>query len=359
MSALLPPAPHSRSLRGAAAPLLAGALLCLLPGSGASGSVLPGDAGQAGEPDGRILILDLYPHLDHVHAGSMREVGGSPGGGDHPHFLDPHRLIFTLPGDPASGEPPSLVLFDDLEDRREWVRSLPAAGVGPRSVPGGQGVTVIHVATGGTGREDQASTSPPGGSLHRYDPAEEGPPAAPTPLFPELDDIQAHAWVSPERAVLVRGIEGEPLPVLYLADLPGGEPRRIQGGVGPWLEPIPGTSAVGFEDRSDPTRPVLRRLDGATGEVSEVAELPMGGGEVAWLSPVTALLLRDGTLFRSTGDAAVPWHPILELEPLVGPVSGLAVAPAATLRIAVVTPPLGGPPAVGRRRGGGSLRGDG
>jgi len=94
---------------------------------------------------------------------------------------------------------------------------------------------------------------------------------------------------------------------------------------------------VSFVDRSDPENWRLRRLDPGTGEAETVAPLPTGAEEHAWMSDATVLMGHEGVLYRSTGDPEHPWHPILDLEEVVGPFSRIAVSPnRAVLRIAVV-----------------------
>lgn len=90
---------------------------------------------------------------------------------------------------------------------------------------------------------------------------------------------------------------------------------------------------MAFVDLSYPDGPLLMRMEGGAGALTPVAELPPGGGVVAWFPGLTAPLVYEGVLYRTTDDPAHPWHPILS----VGPVSGLAASPVG-LRIALVVP---------------------
>ncbi|TVR56184.1 MAG: hypothetical protein EA421_04195 [Gemmatimonadales bacterium] len=206
-----------------------------------------------------------------------------------------------------------------------WSLATPPPEDGPRPVPGAEAMTVVEpFSQGGDGLWE-------GGILVRHELDEKGGPAGPTRLLPELEDIRGHAWAGPGQVALLRGREELEL---HLANLETGETRRIGERVGGRLESIPGTEDVAFMDLSHPDGPLLVRMDGRTGALTPVGELPPGGGVVAWLPGPTALLVHEGVLYRSTGESDRPWHPILA----VGPVIGLAASPVG-LRIALVVPP--------------------
>ena len=96
-------------------------------------------------------------------------------------------------------------------------------------------------------------------------------------LLPELDDIGYYAWIDAGR-VLVWRLGG----YLDLADLETGELRRIAEGVAPGVQAVPGDPMASFV-RVEDGEARIHLLDGATGEVREVATAPGGSIEHAWL----------------------------------------------------------------------------
>ena len=312
--------------------------LALLPGvggaaaegseEGSSEAVESRTSTLAGPPSaqrrGDIIVLDLSPHGDHVHVGSMVRIPELKGRGGHPSFLDHHRLLFSTSPGSASDEGGRVSLFDVVEGQVIWSLATPHPEDGPRPVPGAEAVTVVEpLSQGGDGLQE-------GGILVRHELGGDGRAAPPTRLLPELEDLRGHAWAGPGRVALLRGRETLEL---HLANLETGETRRIGERVGGRLESIPGTEDVAFVDLSHPDGPRLVRMEGRTGALTPVAELPSGGGVVAWLPGPTALLVHEGVLYRSTDEPDRPWHPILA----VGPVTGLAASPVG-LRIALVVP---------------------
>jgi hypothetical protein len=280
-------------------------------------------------PGGDIIILDLRPHGDHVHVGSMVRIPELEGRGRHPAFLDHHRVLFSTHPGLATDGTGKVGVFDVVEGQMIWSIASPSLEDGPRPVPGEEAVTVIEpLFQGGVSPGGEGSAG--GGILVRHELGDGGAPAPPSRLLPELEDIRGHAWAGPGQVALLRG--GEQLE-LHLANLETGETRRIGERVGGRLESIPGTEDVAFVDLSRPDGPHLVRMEGRTGALTPVAELPPEGGVVAWLPGPTALLVHEGVLYRSTGEPDRPWHPILA----VGPVTGLAASPVG-LRIALVVP---------------------
>jgi hypothetical protein len=289
------------------------------------GSVLPallltasawGAAPLGGQPATDIVIPDLHPHLDHVHAGAMVRVTDREGYDNQPWFLDQDRLLFSSD---RAGEQTDVFLFSLSDGEVEAVTRTPESEYSPRDRPSHESFGVVRVEMDGV-------------TQHLYAYPLEG--EEPRLLFPDLTDIGYYAWAGPDQVLLFR--VGEPSS-LHLGDVETGEVRRIQEHVGRSLQSVPGTEQVSFVDRSDPESWRLRRVDPGTGQVETVAPLPPGAEEHAWISDVTALMGHEGVLYRSTGDPENPWHPILDLEEVVGPFSRIAVSPTrAVLRIAVV-----------------------
>lgn len=269
-----------------------------------------------GQPATDIVVLDLHPHLDHVHAAALTRVTDREGYDNQPWFPDHDRLLFS--SDRAGGQT-DVFRFTLSDGRVEPVTRTPESEYSPRLRPSHESFGVVRVEMDGVAQH-----------LYAY-PLEGGEPRL---LLPELADIGYYAWAGPDRVLLFR--VGDPSS-LHLADLETGEVRLIQEGVGRSLQSVPGTDHVSFVDRSDPENWRLRRLDPGTGEAETVAPLPTGAEEHAWMSDATALMGHEGVLYRSTGDPDHPWHPILDLEEVAGPFSRIAVSPnRAVLRIAIV-----------------------
>jgi CubicO group peptidase (beta-lactamase class C family) len=240
----------------------------------------------AAQPSTDVVVLDLYPHLDHVHVGSMIRVTDRDGHDSQPYFVDHDRLLFVSD---REGDPTDVFLHTLSTGSLERVSGTPA----------------------------ESEFLPVRREKH---------------LGAPLVDLDHSAWAGPEHLVFFR--EGDPAS-LHLLEPATGEYRKIREGVGPSVQPIPGTREVSFVDRTDPDRPVLVRLDGPTGEVTEVAELPPGVVDHAWLSDVTVFMGHRGVLYRSVADPENPWHPILDLGEALGSFSRIAVTSGGR-RIAVV-----------------------
>ena len=262
-----------------------------------------------------IVTLDMRPHQDHVHAGSLVQVTDRDGYDNQPYFVDPDRIVFSSI---REGEQSDIFRYTISEDRLERLTETPESEYSPKLTPEGDALTVVRVEMDGVSQH-----------LYRYSLDGDSPER----LLPDVDDIGYYAWAGPQRVALFR--VGDPSS-LHLADLETGELRHVQDRIGPIIQSIPGTEVVSFVDQSDPERWVLKRLDGATGEVTSVAELPSGALEHVWMSDATVLIGHEGTLYRSSRDPEEPWHPLMALDELVGPFSRLALAPSG-FRLAVVT----------------------
>jgi len=261
-----------------------------------------------------VLIMDLSPHQDHVHIGSLVRLAEPGTTSGHPYFLDHDRVLFLTADDEGGGQ---LREFTLSTRQVRVLGAAPEERRHPRADPSGGEIALI--------RRDGAGAS----QLVLY--PLEG--SVPFRVIPEVEDVVGFAWADEHRLVVVRG---EHPRSLDLVDLRTGALRRLRDQVGPSVASIPGSVDVTFVDESDPGRPTLRRWRLDRDEEEEVAVLPDASSVHAWFSPFTAFLLHEGILYRSTGNPDRPWHPLLtELDELVGRASTFAVSPAG-LRIAVV-----------------------
>lgn len=324
------------------AALLLLSVLGLAPGVGEAGSLVAQSSTD-------VVVLDLYPHLDHVHVSSLTRVTDRTGYDNQPRFLDHERLLFV--SDRDGGTEVYLALL--AEDRVVRLTDTPESEYSPHllrwGADGAEALVVVRVEADGVSQH-----------LVRYPlPVRSSPESLEEPLregirlAAPLLDVGYHAWAPPEEGgdagearwgVLFRVGAGGAPPTLYRIRLDAAgrmtEEHRVQAGIGRSLQPVPGTTEVSFVDLSTPDRPILQRLDPASGEVTRVAELPAGADEHGWLSAVTVFFPHDGVLWRSSREPERPWIPLMSFEEELGAVLGgrvtrIAVSPAG-LRVAVV-----------------------
>jgi hypothetical protein len=295
----------------------------------------PGTPGAGAQPATDLVILDLYPHLDHVHVGSFVRVTDRAGYDNQPVFLDHDRILFVSDRD---GEATEVYRYTiSTESLERLTRTPEEAEYSPRLVPGlggadaeGASLVVVRVEADGTSQH-----------LVRY-PLEGG--SRGERLLAPLDDIGYHAWGEGGWGVVFGvGADGAPSTLARVRvgeDGGADEVIAVREGVGRSLQPIPRSPEVSYVDLKDREEPVLYRLDPATGEETRVVTLPPGVEEHAWLSPVTAFFVHEGVLYRLTRDPTTPWIPMLTFreelgDALGGEVSRIAVSPQG-LRVAVV-----------------------
>ncbi len=272
-------------------------------------------------PSTDLILLDVYPHRDHVHVGSLLEVTDREGYDNQPHFRDEDRILFSSI---REGDQSDIYQFTISEESVERLTDTPESEFSPRLVPTGDGFSVVRVEADGVSQR-----------LYVY-PFEEGDPI---PLLEGVDDVGYHAWAGAGRVALFR--VGEPSS-LHLADLETGEARHIQDHVGTSLQSIPGEEAVSFVDTSGDAQWQLKRLDGRTGEVTNLAEAPPDGQEHVWLSNVTVVMAHEGVLYRTAPGRDPYWTPFLNLGPYLGSFTRFAMSPSGLRLTVVVTREEGG-----------------
>lgn len=274
-------------------------------------------------PHTDIVILDIHPHLDHLHAGSLVQVTEREGYDNQPFFLDDDRLLFVSD---REAEQTDVFMYSVSEDSVTRVTRTPESEYSPRLTPSGDHLSVVRVEADGVSQH-----------LYRFpfDGDAPRPAGEPERVLPTLADIGYYAWAGEDHLALFRvgGAAGEPSS-LHLADLGAGAVRHVQDDIDRTLQTVPGEEIVSFVDRSVGESRFLRTLDVASGQVSTVAQLP-DGGEHAWVSSATLLMASEGTLYRFTGSQETPWASVLELEAMVGRFSRIAVSPSGR-RIAIV-----------------------
>lgn len=303
--------------------------------------VPPQDAAGCG-----VVVLDLYPHGDHLHVADLHSVSVSGGGVcSEAIFLDDATLILTVTS-PQLYVPEGGVAVAGERDREEgsdpptaWIvpyrlygdgpgehgaalAALGREGNDPRLTPDGLGLSFIR------------PVGPRGsGSLHRV--GLDG--TAERPILPALDDAVSHEWVDGETVVILRS--GSP-GVLWLAHLRDETLDRVTEDVTPGLARVPDREAISFV-QGDGDQRWVRLMDALSDSFPALVDTPPGSREHTWmpsgpLGPEPALVMaHEGVLYRFEPGQDRFWHPILNLNPWVAAVEGFSLSPSG-LRLAVV-----------------------
>ena len=283
------------------------------------------------QPETDVVVLDLRPHDDHVHVGSMLPVSERDGYDNQPHFRDHDRLLFISDRD---GPGTDVYGFSVVAGEVVRLTETSESEYSPRLTPDGTGISVVRAEEEGGGGVQGLFVYP------LVDPEAGDAPAGAEDaqrLLPELDDIGYYAWASDTEVALFR--LGDP-PSLHLANVETGEVRHVADDIGPALQSIPGRDAVSFVDASGDGAWAIRELAAGSDETPMVAEVPEGVAEHAWLSEFNLLMGHEGVLHRFPVDREGEWMPIKDLGPVVGSFDRIAVSPRQD-RIAVVTTPDG------------------
>ena len=290
-------------------------------------AMVAADTGPAlAQPSTDVVVLDLRPHGDHVHVGSMVPVSERDGYDNQPHFRDHDRLLLVSDRD---GPGTDVYGFSVVEGEPVRLTRTPESEYSPRVTPDGTGFSVVRAEEAGGGGVQGLFVYPLVESEDGDEPA--GLDDA-RRLLPEVDDIGYYAWLNETEVALFR--LGDP-PSLHLADVETGEVRHVADDIGPSVQPIPGRDAVSFVDASGQDAWTVRVLEAGSAETTAVAELPLGVAEHAWLSEFNLLMGHEGILYRFPVDREEEWVEMAELGPVVGNFTRIAVSPHQT-RIAVV-----------------------
>ncbi len=268
--------------------------------------------------DWELLVLDLYPHRDHVHVGSVSELDPLGRNPTAIRFIDDERLLLVAEGEEGRA---SVQVYNLLEDVSRQVLELPGSASHPLLGPGGEGFSLLRTPPGE--EQNRIVVHPSFG--------EDAGEGAEELALPELSGVEAYAWAGEKSLGFVR--EGS----LFLADLESGEVTHVRGQVGAVLESIPDENAVSFVDQSDPDQWFIGRMEGTTGEVQLLVDTPPGSEEHAWLSSVTVLMSHDGIVYRYSLGGRGEWIPMADLRPYIGAFERMAIAPSG-LRMAVLVP---------------------
>ncbi|TVP77019.1 MAG: hypothetical protein EA352_04540 [Gemmatimonadales bacterium] len=263
-------------------------------------------------PSTDVVVMEVHPHLDHLHAGSVTNITDRDGYDNQPSFMDEDRLLFSSV---RGGEASNIMVHSWSRGTAEVLADTPESEYSPRLMPSGDAVSVVRVEMDGVSQH-LVRIALDGGEARR--------------LLPELDDIGYYAWIDEARVAVWR-LGG----MLDLANVETGEVERVAEGVSPGVQAVPRDPMASFV-RVEDGEATVYLLDGRSGEVEAVATTPGGTVEHAWLSSATLLTIHDGVVHRWMGGGEEPWAPVLEdLREVHGNFTRMATSPSGT-RWAVV-----------------------
>jgi len=339
--------------------------LLLLSGMSLATGALPADpylpAVSATRLATRIVVMDLQPHGDHVHVGSLVEVPAAYGSVQNPVFLDHGILLFRSSTDQeiregvAEGirdgirggvqETSRVVVYDLFDGMELGSARIDFPWWDPRRIPGStEAITLIVGEEEGSrsGRIVRLTFGPscPDGCLE---------PLALDPMASPLPTAMEHAWLTPDTLlVLVETAIEQTQPPANPGDRPDpvrGELQVVSAGapegvriatdaMSP-IHGIPRSEDASFIREAEDGRRYHIRISAESGALQSSRDLPPHGDLLDWYSPVTAFLVYEGGLFRSTDMEAYPWVRILDPVEVGAPILDFAVSPSG-FRVALV-----------------------
>jgi len=290
----------------------------------------------------RIVVLDLQPHLDHVHAGSLVEIPAAYGSVQDPLFLDHGSLFFRSSGDSENREGGRAVVYDLFDGEELWSASLESTWRDPRRIPGEEFAVSLLVM-------DSAGDRP--GRLVRLEFGPACPDGCLEPLDSPVPGMLEHAWLTPDSLIVLvesplaeatlpepAGDRPEPLGgVLYLVSARGSESVPIATDAVSPLVDIPRSEDASYVRLAEDGQRYLVRISPESGDLHSSFHIPPEVDLLAWYSPVTAFLVYEGGLYRSTGFEDRPWQRILDPLEVGAPILDFAVS-SSGFRVALVLP---------------------
>jgi len=353
---------------------LRAAPLLLLSGLALATGTLRADpdptSGSATRSVTRIVVMDLQPHGDHVHVGSLVEIPAVYGSVQDPVFLDHGTLLFRTATDEEvregvreevrEGVPEGIrervhegnrvVVYDLFDGLELGSARIDSPWWDPRRIPGSaEAITLIVGEDEGdrSGRIARLAFGPscPDGCLEPlvWESMALEPMASPFPVVLE------HAWLTPDTLlVLVEAPIGQPRPLEIPDDRPDpvrGELHVVSAGapggvriatdaMSP-VHGIPRSEDASFIREAEDGRRYHIRISAESGAILSSRDLPPHGDLLDWYSPVTAFLVYEGGRFRSTDIEAYPWVRILDPLEVGAPILDFAVSPSG-FRVALV-----------------------
>ena len=116
----------------------------------------------------------------------------------------------------------------------------------------------------------------------------------PTVLIDNLI-VGYHAWVDQDRLLLF--VLGEPQ-TLHLYNVKTKEDKVLAEKIGRSLHKIPGQNAMSFVHKISDSEWIIKRLDGATSEITTLVKTLPGREDLCW-TPQGRIIMSDGTIIYS------------------------------------------------------------
>jgi dipeptidyl aminopeptidase/acylaminoacyl peptidase len=227
------------------------------------------------EPD--IFLAPLTVRDGHASIGSPVNITRRAGYDNQPSFTpDSRAILFTSTREDAQSD---IYRYDLATTDITRVTSTPESEYSATVMPGGKRFSVIRVERDSTQR------------LWSF--ALDG--SDPRVVVESLKPVGYHVWLDADRLAMF--VLGNPN-ALVLGDLRTGKLDTLTRGIGRSLLRLPDGSGFSFTQNADSAMRVRSR--DAAGTVSELAALPRGSQDIAWLS--------NGTLLTGSGSKLVAWE---------------------------------------------------
>jgi hypothetical protein len=275
----------------------------------------PSTLAAQGPPGTDVWVAPLSRAGQRLVLGTPVNLTQRPGYDNQPAFLpDGSGFWFTRIGADSQAD---VWRYDFAAHAARPLITTPESEYSPTPIPGSDGISVVRVERDSTQR------------LWRFD-ADGGDPGI---VLERLKPVGYHAWAGTRTLALY--VLGNPN-ALVLARPGTDRADTLARNIGRSLQSIPGRRAVSFVQRVDSTRAWLMELDGGSGTVRRLVELPRGAEYHAWTPDGVALTSDGVTLYQWDPRGAADWLPVADLAGRgLRAVTRLAVSPAGD-RLAIV-----------------------
>ncbi|MEO7963142.1 MAG: hypothetical protein ABIT38_04440 [Gemmatimonadaceae bacterium] len=245
------------------------------------GSIAPRQAYAQTPPQPDVWLASLSVSGLKVVIGSARNITARPGYDNQPSFsLDGRTLFYTSTRDDAQAD---IYRFDVKTARTARVTATaPESEYSATVMPSGDAISVIRVERDSTQRLWRV---PLDGSES-------------TVILAGIKPVGYHAWADEHTLALF--VLGNPA-TLQLADTRTGKGDTVAVNIGRSLHRIPGTHDISFVSKARPDGAWVMALNVKTRQTRQLALLPKGTEDYAWLA--------DGRLIAGDGSTLVVYDP--------------------------------------------------
>ncbi|MDJ0656058.1 MAG: hypothetical protein QNJ40_17985 [Xanthomonadales bacterium] len=220
-------------------------MAALRPSVVLAGLLLAGES-MAQDPPGTDIFLLKLAEAEGGHGVALTNITDRQGYDNQPYFSKDGWLYYTR----IENGQADIFRYDPSQGSISPVTRSPESEYSPKPLPGEMALSVIRV---GADNRQLLETVPLDGL------------AQPRSLFPDIEPVGYHAWITPETAALF--VLGEPM-TLQVATL-GGKPRVAAENIGRALVSVPGRELAAFVLKSDSTDWAIKSVN-ADGDVQTV-----------------------------------------------------------------------------------------